>query len=97
MAVRYCKNCGHNVAMPHVCNKLLKNIEVGVTSRLTFRISDDKVVFPIQSEIEDIAIENMGTAEYIYFDDIKLTDEFYVQFDKGEMGWILKSRKENQI
>lgn len=45
--------------------------------RLTlFRLPDGKLVAPYQDEIELIAMDTIGSAENIYFDEIPITDGF---------------------
>ncbi len=57
---------------------------------LTIRVEKGKVTFPYQNEVENLALETIGTQDNIYFEPTPLTDEFYVEREEGYDGWVLK-------
>lgn len=75
-----------------------------MNTRITFDIIDGKLVAPIQSEIEQVALEleildiGLERAELhrnIYFDIIPLTNRYNLIFDKELNGWLLRYELES--
>ncbi len=51
------------------------------------KIKDGKLYMPVQSDIENIADETLGSCENIYFDPIPLTDHLYLVWNDKLQGW----------
>ena len=58
--------------------------------RFHTELKDDKVIAHVQSEIENIAIEKLGTHEHIYFEPIPLSKEFELKWYDEDKGWRLQ-------
>jgi len=59
-------------------------------ANLTIIKRDDKVICPIQSEIENLAIKTLDTHENIFFDPIPLSSKFDLMWSNEYKGWILR-------
>jgi len=59
-------------------------------ANLTIIKRDDKVICPIQSEIEGLAIKTFGTHEDIFFDPIPLSSKFDLMWSDKYKGWLLR-------
>ena len=59
--------------------------------RLTAFVRNNKVLFPYQNEIENLALDSVGSHENIYFDETPVTDRFSVKYDRAENAWELKT------
>jgi len=57
---------------------------------LTARIVNGNVVFPYQNEVENLALETIGTHESIYSEPVPMTDDFCLVWNDPEKGWVLE-------
>ena len=59
---------------------------------ITIVCRNGKLIAPYQNEIEDLAIEQFGTHENIYFDTIYLDDakKWGLSWEDEYKGWVLK-------
>lgn len=57
---------------------------------LTTRIVDGNITFPYQNEIENLALETIGSSEDIYFRYIPVTKNLYVRYSQTKKTWILR-------
>lgn len=57
--------------------------------QLTGKIVDGVLIFPLQNEIENLAIEKLGTCDDIYFGNTPINDTLYLLFENKYNGWIL--------
>jgi len=64
---------------------------------VTLRLVNGKLQAPYQNEIENIALETVGTTEDIYFKEIPINDNFYLKFDNGVNAWMLRKRKKRGV
>lgn len=65
---------------------LLEAIESRIPVDLLF--IDGKLYLPVQSDVENIALETMDDARRIYFDPIPLIDNLYLKYDReSNYGW----------
>lgn len=55
-------------------------------------VKDGKFYMPVQSEVEYIAIETLGSRGNIYFDSIPLTDSLYLKWDGKLRGWEIRHK-----
>ena len=62
-----------------------------INIELTARVVGGNITFPYQNEIENLALETIGSSEDIYFEKIPITKNLYVEFCQIENFWILKS------
>jgi hypothetical protein len=60
-----------------------------VEAQITFLIYRAMVVATIQSEVEQLALNTLGTHHGIFFDPIPLSNSHYLQWDKVAGGWLL--------
>lgn len=60
-----------------------------IYTELTMRFKDGKLIAPLQNEIENFALETIGTAEGIYFDRLAIDDKRYFKFDPDIKAWVL--------
>jgi len=60
---------------------------------VTLRLVNGKLQAPYQNEIENIALETMGTTEDIYFEEIPIDDNFCLKFDNDVNAWMLRKRE----
>lgn len=60
-----------------------------INIELTMRLKDGKLVVPYQNEVENLALEVIGTAEDIYFDKVPINDDLYLKFDPNIDDWVL--------
>ena len=58
----------------------------------TIRIVEDEIFFPIQSEVETIALWKTGSTD-VYFDKIWINDNQYLIWNEKEKAWKLKCYK----
>jgi hypothetical protein len=65
-----------------------------ISIELTTRIADGNITFPYQNEIENLALETIGTSENIYFRYIPITKDLYVRYSQTKRTWILRLRGE---
>jgi len=63
-----------------------------MNAKITFEIvdDDDKLVCPYQGEVENIALDKLGTHHNIFFEPTPLTDKFDVIWDQDSGGWVLR-------
>ena len=61
-----------------------------INIELTTRIIDGKITFPHQNEVENLALETIGTSEDIYFEKIPITKDLYVEYSQAKKTWVLK-------
>lgn len=64
---------------------------------ITLRLVNGKLQAPYQNEVENIAIETMGTHEDIYFARVPINDKFYLKWDDNTYAWMLRKRKEKNV
>ena len=61
-----------------------------VNIELTARVIDGNITFPYQNEVENLALETVGTSENIYFEYIPITKNLYVKYSQTERTWVLR-------
>ena len=59
-----------------------------VNMTVSVNIETKQIIFNDQSEIEDLALEILGTAENIYFDEIPIGNNLVIDYQEGK-GWVL--------
>ena len=57
---------------------------------LTARVIDGNITFPYQNEVENLALETVGTSENIYFGYIPITKDLYVRYSQTKKTWVLR-------
>ena len=60
--------------------------------RLTAFVRNNKVLFPYQNEVENLALYGIDSHKNIYFDEIFLTDRYSVEYDRDQKAWELKGK-----
>ena len=60
----------------------------------TVKIENGEILFPVQSEVELLALVTLGSSREVYFDEIPINDTLHIKFNKEKNTWILQ---ENQI
>lgn len=58
--------------------------------KLTTYIVDGKITFPYQNEVENLALETIGSSENIFFEKIPITKDLYIEYSDTEKSWILQ-------
>lgn len=72
---------------------LLEVVKLTIPVNLLF--IDGKLYLPIQSDVENIALETLDDDRRIYFDPIPLIDNLYLKYDrKSNCGWEVLVKKE---
>lgn len=72
----------------------LKEPEVGMLVNLLLK--NGKLYLPVQSDVENIALETLDDARKIYFDPIPLTDKLYLKYDRESgYGWEVLAKEES--
>lgn len=61
-----------------------------INIELTARVIDRNITFPYQNEVENLALETIGTSENIYFGYIPITKNLYVKHSQTEKTWVLR-------
>ncbi len=57
--------------------------------RLTLRFEDGRIIAPIQSEIEGISLERVGSTSEIFFKPIFLSENIFLMFKVELKAWEL--------
>ena len=65
-----------------------------IQAEITLRLINGKLQAPYQNEVENLALETVGTTESIYFEEVPINDSFCLKFDHNINAWILRKRKE---
>lgn len=60
---------------------------------ITLKLVNGKLQAPYQNEVENLALETIGTTEDIYFEEIPINDNFYLKFDHNINAWMLRGRR----
>ena len=60
--------------------------------RLTAFVKNNRIFLRYQNEVENLALDSLGTHENIYFDETPVTDRFSVKFNREENVWELKPK-----
>lgn len=61
-----------------------------ISIELTAHVIDGDITFPYQNEIENLALETIGTSENIYFGYIPITKDLYVKYSQTKKAWVLR-------
>ncbi len=57
--------------------------------QLTMFLKDGLLLVPVQNEVENLALETVGTHRSIYFDKTPINEELYLLYDKVYKTWVL--------
>lgn len=57
---------------------------------ISLLLKDGILITFSQNQVENIALEVLGTHYRIFFDKIPITDKFYLIWEKLHQGWVLK-------
>ena len=61
-----------------------------MNSIFTFELKNNKIVAIYQYEVEEFALEELGTHANIFFDPIPLTDKIDLMYSADDGGWVLR-------